>query len=207
MTRYRRHILALFTLIYGISSTNKAQAIHPKKLAELYSYTIIGFLIGQYRIEQEIKLNTKPVNATVEQFVRTECKKIGLPDWQTIRIVEHPQRYRSFSTINTLCLEKYLVDQVTQNGYQAGMARAIIHHEAGHIKHRHIFAKAALNPFLSIASAYGAFKLLHYIRPQKESYFTFLALDLGLYLYSISPFFSRICEWDADASIADEPRI
>jgi len=205
MARYRKHILSLFALLFGIGSAHQTHAIHTKEIAELYGWTAVWFLIGQYRIEQEIRQHTKPVDPAVERFIRAELHKIQLPEWQTVRIVEHP--HRSMSTIDTLCLEKYLVDHITKTGDHTGMARAVIDHEGGHIKHRHIFAKAALNPFLSITSAYCAFKLVNRIYPQSNSRTVLFALDLGLYVYIISPLFNRICEWDADASIADEPRI
>jgi len=202
MTQIRRHIFAMFTLVYGIAGSQQAHAIHPKQLVELYTWPAILFIIGQYRIEQEIRQHTKPVHPEVEQFIRAECKRIGLPEWQTVRIVQHP--HRSMSTIDTLCLEKNLVNQIIQTGDRHHEARAVIHHEAGHIKHRHIVAKFAFNPFLSMASTYCTFILLN--RRYPLSYYTLLALEFGLYYYIISPFFSRICEWDADECIANDPR-
>ncbi len=205
MNRFRKNSLIIFISFVSITTPCQLHAISIKQLAELYASTLFFFLIGQSRIEEEIRLATKPVNHTVEQFIRAECKRIGLPEWQTVRIVQHP--HKSMSTIDTLCLEKYLVDHIIQTGDQTHMAKAVIHHEAGHIKHRHILANAALSPLLSIASTYGALALLNRIYPQKESSLTLCALDLALFFYIIKPFFSRICEWDADFCIANDPYV
>jgi|GEM_PF-3336830 len=212
MTQVRRHIFT-FIILGGLASPQAAHAISPwlstPRIAKLYAFTAVGLLIAYYRTERDIQRHTKPVTPRVEQFIRTELQKMQVPHWQTVRILAHPRT--SMATIHTLCLEQDLVDQITQTGDKQYLARAVIHHEAGHLKHKHVLTKAVLNPFLSTLAAYSAFKFLPYIYPRKGSYHGFLALelglDLGLYFYIISPFFSRICEWQADEFIADDPHI